>query len=110
LLFGARLAGLREVKGISPDEQREFPLSFLETRGVRSMKGVIWHIYRNQQKGMIRGDDGVQITFRKSALNGVDFYALSSGQRVCYRVEDSWLGKEAVEVRPLLVEKAAENV
>lgn len=73
------------------------------------MKGVIWHIYRNQQKGMIRGDDGAQIPFRKSALSGVDFYALSSGQRVCYRVHDGWLGKEAVEVRPVQVEKATEN-
>jgi len=73
------------------------------------MKGVIWHIYRNQQKGVIRGDDGAQLPFRKSALNGVEFYALSSGQRVCYRLQDGWLGKEAVEVRPLVVEKSAEN-
>jgi cold shock CspA family protein len=73
------------------------------------MKGVIWHIYRNQQKGLIRGDDGAQLPFRKSALSGVEFYALSSGQRVRYLVYDGWLGKEAVEVRPLLVEKVAEN-
>ena len=33
------------------------------------MEGVIWHIYCNQQKGMIRGDDGVQVPFRKSALS-----------------------------------------
>lgn len=58
---------------------------------------------------MIRGDNGTQIVFRKSVLSGVEFYALSSGQRVCYRVQDGWLGKEAVEVRPLLLEKAAEN-
>ena len=38
------------------------------------MKGVIWHIYRNQQRGMIRGDDGAQIPFRKSALSGAEFY------------------------------------
>jgi cold shock CspA family protein len=73
------------------------------------MKGVIWHIYRNQEKGMIRGDDGVQVPFRKSALSGVEFYALSSGQRVNYRVQDGWLGREAVDVRPTLCEKAAEN-
>ncbi len=73
------------------------------------MKGVIWHIYRNQQKGMIRGDDGAQVPFRKSALNGVEFHRLSSGQRVRYRIQEGWLGREAVEVRPLLVEKAAEN-
>jgi cold shock CspA family protein len=73
------------------------------------MKGVIWHIYRNQQKGMIRGDDGAQVPFRKSALSGAEFYVLSSGQRVSYQVQDGWLGKEAVDVRPVLVEKAAEN-
>lgn len=73
------------------------------------MKGVIWHIYRNQQKGIIRGDDGAQVPFRKSALSGAQFHTLSSGQRVSYLVQDGWLGKEAVEVRPVLVEKAAEN-
>ena len=73
------------------------------------MKGVIWQIYRNQQKGIIRGDDGAQIPFRKSALSGVEFYSLSSGQMVYYRIRDGWLGREAVEVRPVLVEKGAEN-
>jgi hypothetical protein len=24
-----------------------------------TLEGVIWHIYRTQEKGMIRGDDGV---------------------------------------------------
>lgn len=65
------------------------------------MKGVIWHIYRNQEKGMIRGDDGVQVPFRKASLNGMEFRILRSGQRVCYRIEDGWLGREAVEVQPL---------
>jgi len=73
------------------------------------MKGVIWHIYRNQQKGMIRGDDGTQVPFRKSSLSGAEFHMLSSGQRVSYRVQDGWLGREAVEVQPVLVEKLIEN-
>ncbi len=71
------------------------------------MKGVIWHIYRNQQKGMIRGDDGAQVPFRKSALSGAEFHTLSSGQRVSYRVQDGWLGKEAIEVRPLPMQRIA---
>lgn len=73
------------------------------------MKGEIWHIYRNQQKGVIRGDDGAQLPFRKSALSGAEFHMLSSGQRVSYRVQNGWLGKEAMEVRPVLVEKVVEN-
>jgi len=74
------------------------------------MKGVIWNVYRNQEKGMIRGDDGAQVPFRKSGLSGVEFRALSSGQRVSYQIQDGWLGKEAVEVRPVLPERAPENV
>ena len=74
------------------------------------MKGVIWHLYRNQERGMIRGDDGGQVRFQKSALSGVEFRALSAGQRVSYQIQEGQLGKEAVEVRPLLAEKAPENV
>jgi cold shock CspA family protein len=72
------------------------------------MKGMIWHVYRNQEKGMIRGDDGAQVPFRKSSLTGVDFCGLSSGQRVCYQIQDGWLGKEAVEVRPLTMDRIAD--
>ena len=74
------------------------------------MKGLIWNVYRNQEKGMIRGDDGAQVPFRKSALSGVEFRALSAGQRVSYQIQDGWLGKEAVEVRLVLPERAPENV
>lgn len=72
------------------------------------MKGVIWHVYRNQEKGMIRGDDGTQVPFRKSGLSEVEFRALASGQRVSYEVLDGWLGKEAVDVRLLPTDGIAE--
>ncbi len=77
------------------------------------MKGVIWHVYRNQEKGMIRGDDGAQVPFRKSAVSGIvsgiEFCALSSGQRVRYQIQDGWLGKEAVEVCLLPMDRIAET-
>jgi cold shock CspA family protein len=72
------------------------------------MDGIILQIYRRQEKGMIRGDDGVQLPFRKSALNGVEFLGLSSGQRVTYRIHEGWLGKEAVEVNPEPVGRVAQ--
>ncbi len=71
------------------------------------MKGVIWHIYRNQEKGMIRGDDGEQVPFRKSELHGADFRSLSSGERVSYRIQEGWFGKEAAEVHPLSTQRIA---
>lgn len=65
------------------------------------MEGTILHIYPRQEKGTIRGDDGYQVSFRKSALNGVKFLSLFSGLRVSYQLQDGWLGKEAMAVRPL---------
>ncbi len=56
---------------------------------------------------MIRGDNGEQVPFRKSALHGADFHSLSSGERVSYRIQEGWLGKEAVEVRPSSMERIA---
>lgn len=73
------------------------------------MEGVIWHIYRRQEKGMIRGDDGVQLPFCKSALNGTEFLRLCSGQRVSYQIQDGWRGKKAVAVRPLPERQAREE-
>lgn len=71
------------------------------------MQGVIWHVYRNQEKGIIRGVDGEQVPFRKSALHGMEFRTLAFGQLVTYRIQEGWPGKEAVEVRPLSIEKVA---
>ncbi len=73
------------------------------------MEGVIWHIYTRQEKGMIRGDDGAQVPFRKSSLGGVEFRALASGLRVSFRVQEGWLGKEAVDVCPLSPDQAQEK-
>ena len=81
-----------------------------EENGAGRMNGLIFHLYLKQEKGMIRGDDGAQVPFRKAGLAGVEFRALSAGQRVSYQIQDGWLGKEAVEVRPVPHEKAFENV
>ena len=65
------------------------------------MEGVVCHIYRRQEKSTIHGDDGSQLPFRKSALNGIEFLGLSSGQRVSYLIQEGWLGGEAVNVYPV---------
>src|SRR5260370_40816741 len=99
---------MRESRGaILGTSERKWGLRISAPTGVRNMKGVIWHVYRNQEKGMIRGDEGEQVSFRKSALHGVDFGSLSSAQRVSYRIQEEWLGKEAEEVRPFPIERIA---
>jgi cold shock CspA family protein len=72
-------------------------------------EGIIWHIYRRQERGMIRGDDGTQVSFRKLNLRAVDFRAPSSARRVCCRIQEGWLGKEAVDVQPLPVNQSLEE-
>ncbi len=106
-LLVVRPVGWAQAKRPFPSRSREIWPNVRKPTGVGRMKGVIWHVYRNQEKGMIRGDDGEQVSFRKSALHGVDFRSLSSGQRVSYRIQEGWLGKEAVEVRPLPMERIA---
>jgi cold shock CspA family protein len=73
------------------------------------MEGTILHVYPNQQKGMIRSDDGSQLPFRRSNLRGVAFHALFSGLRVSYQIQDGWLGKEAVAVRPVAEHRGPEE-
>ncbi len=73
------------------------------------MEGVIWHVYARQEKGTIRGDDEAQVPFRRSSLGGVEFRPLASGLRVSFRVQEGWLGKEAVDVRPLSPDQAEEK-
>ena len=52
------------------------------------MEGTIWQVYPKQEKGLIRGDDGCELPFRKSTLRGMEFRALFSGLRVSYQIQD----------------------
>jgi cold shock CspA family protein len=67
------------------------------------MEGTISQIYPRQEKGMICGDDGYHLPFRKSTLSGVEFLSLFSGLRVSYLIQEGWLGREAVNVYPVRV-------
>jgi cold shock CspA family protein len=64
------------------------------------MRGEVWVIYRGQEIAFIHGDDGLQLTFRISALSGMEFSRLRSGQRVSYRIQVGGSGSEAVNVHP----------
>ena len=73
------------------------------------MEGTILRIYPNQEKGMIRGDDGYELPFRKSTLTVAEFLSLCTGLRVSYQIQEGWLGKEAVAVRPLTAQQRHEE-
>jgi len=71
------------------------------------MEGTIWQIYPRQEKGMVRGDDGYELPFRRSRLNDVEFLGLFSGLRVSYQMQDGLA--EAVDVCPLLGRQGRED-
>ena len=57
------------------------------------MEGTIWQIYPRQEKGMIRGDDGYEILFRKPTLHGIEFWSLFQGCESFIRYRTAGLAK-----------------
>ena len=66
------------------------------------MKGEIKKLIRERGFGFISAEDGREIFFHRSALEGVDFDALDEGNSVEFNVEKGPKGPRAVNV---MVEK-----
>lgn len=58
---------------------------------------------------MTRGNDDLQLPFRKSTLNGVEFLGNCSGQCVSYLIQEGWFGSEAVNVHPVTANRHCRN-
>jgi len=62
--------------------------------------GKIKRLMKDRGFGFIRGNDGQEIFFHRSSLEGVPFESLSEGQDVDFEVEQSPKGPRAGKVRP----------
>ena len=62
------------------------------------MKGKISKIIRGRSFGFIDAEDGQEIFFHRSALEGIDFEALEEGNSVEFDVEEAPKGPRAVKV------------
>ncbi|HUU26420.1 MAG TPA: cold shock domain-containing protein [archaeon] len=65
------------------------------------MKGKIKKVVRGRGFGFINAEDGQEIFFHRSALEGVDFDALQEGNSVEFDVEEGPKGPRAVNVNVL---------
>ena len=63
------------------------------------MKGEMKKLIRERGFGFISAEDGREIFFHRSALEGVDFDALEEGNNVEFSVEKGPKGPRAVNVR-----------
>ena len=65
------------------------------------MKGTIKRIIRERGFGFISAEDGREIFFHRSALEGTDFEALEEGNSVEFDVEKGPKGPRALNVRTI---------
>jgi len=63
------------------------------------LKGEIKRVIRDRGFGFISAEDGKEIFFHRSALEGIDFDALEEGNSVEFNSERGPKGLRAVNVR-----------
>lgn len=69
-------------------------------RGVATMAtGTIKRLVRDRGFGFILGEDGAELFFHRSALQGEGFDALREGQSVEFEVEQASKGPRAANMR-----------
>jgi CspA family cold shock protein len=66
---------------------------------VIGLKGEIKKLIRERGFGFISAEDGREVFFHRSALEGVDFDALEEGNSVEFNVERGPKGPQAANVR-----------
>ena len=69
-------------------------------------KGKIKKMVRDRGFGFIRGEDGKEVFFHRSGLNGADYDALSEGDAVEYVIQEGPRGARAEHVRSVGTEAA----
>ena len=63
------------------------------------MKGKIKRLIRGRGFGFITAEDGSEVFFHRSALQGIDFDTLEEGDSVEFDLEKGYRGSRAVNVR-----------
>jgi len=69
------------------------------------MRGSITGLLRKQRCGFILGEDGCEIYFDRSALDGTEFAALSVGQWVEFELQYGFERLHATSIKPLRGER-----
>jgi len=70
-------------------------------------KGKIKKMVRDRGFGFIRGDDGKEVFFHRSGMNGTDYDNISEGDTVEYVIQEGPRGARAEHVRAVSQDSAA---
>ncbi len=70
-------------------------------------KGRIKKMVRDRGFGFIRGDDGKEVFFHRSGMNGTDYDNISEGDTVEYVIQEGPRGARAEHVRAISQDSAA---
>lgn len=70
-------------------------------------RGRIKKMVRDRGFGFIRGDDGKEVFFHRSGMNGADYDSVSEGDAVEYVIQEGPRGARAEHVRALPQDSAA---
>jgi CspA family cold shock protein len=68
---------------------------------VIGLKGTIKRVVWEKRFGFISAEDGREVFFHRSALEGIDFDALEEGTAVEFDVESGPKGLRAVNIRTM---------
>ena len=63
------------------------------------MTGTIKRLIRDRGFGFIRAEDGQEVFFHRSTLQGLDFDGLREGEKVEFELEHGNKGLRAIKVR-----------
>ncbi|MBN1591830.1 MAG: cold shock domain-containing protein [Candidatus Coatesbacteria bacterium] len=66
---------------------------------MKDLKGEIKRLIRDRGFGFIRGEDGNEVFFHRSALEGVEYDALEEGRKVDFSIEKGPKGIRAANMR-----------
>ena len=62
-------------------------------------KGTVVRIIRNRGFGFLKQEDGTEVFFHRTSLQGVDFDTLTEGQALEFDIEQGDKGPRAANVR-----------
>jgi len=104
-VLGDRYAGPRRGRSRGRGRRNTGPTTAAPT-GPKS-KGKIKKMVRDRGFGFIRGEDGKEVFFHRSGMNGSEYDQMNEGDTVEYVIQEGPRGARAEHVRTVAAEPAA---
>ena len=104
-VLGDRYSGPRRGRSRGRGRRNAGPTTAAPT-GPKA-KGKIKKMVRDRGFGFIRGEDGKEVFFHRSGMNGSDYDSMNEGDAVEYVIQEGPRGARAEHVRTVVAEPVA---